>query len=65
MLISQDSQMPLARLLPLTLLLAILSGCASDGSSSSWSDIAILPNMTNVPTVHYTPDGFDTPYDYY
>ena len=57
--------MPLAKFISIILCVAGLAGCASDGTSTDWSDIAILPNMTNIPTVHYSPDGFDTPYDYY
>lgn len=57
--------MPTAKLLFLALLVANLAGCASDTTAPDWNGIAILPNMTNIPTVHYTPDGFDTPYDYY
>jgi hypothetical protein len=45
---------------------ATLLGCASQGSSDdSWSDIAILPDLTNVPEQHYTRDGFDPPFDFY
>ena len=57
--------MKFAKLLSIVFVVFFMSGCASDGSSADWSNVAILPNMTNVPTVHYTPDGFDTPYDYY
>ena len=57
--------MKLAKFFLITIIVFLAAGCVSDGSSVDWSNIAILPNMTNVPTVHYTPDGFDTPYDYY
>lgn len=53
------------KLLLIAFIASLLNGCASDGTAPDWSGIAILPNMTNIPTVHYTPDGFDTPYDYY
>lgn len=57
--------MPLAKLFLLTLLTGFIGGCANGGTAPDWAGIAILPNLTNVPTVHYTPDGFDPPYDYY
>ena len=57
--------MSLAKLPFIIVFVCSLAGCASDGTSADWSDIAILPNMTNVPDVHYTPDGFDPPYNYY
>jgi uncharacterized lipoprotein YajG len=57
--------MKFAKLLSIVFVVFFMSGCASDGTSADWSNIAILPNMTNIPAVHYTPDGFDTPYDYY
>jgi hypothetical protein len=65
MILLRDFHMHLAKLFSIILCVAGLAGCASDGSSADWSDVAILPNMTNIPTVHYSPGGFDTPYDYY
>jgi type IV pilus biogenesis protein CpaD/CtpE len=53
------------RFILLLALMASLAGCASNGNSDSWSDVAILPNMTNVPELHYTEDGFDPPFDFY
>ncbi len=44
---------------------ATLLGCASNGTYNGWSDIAILPDLTNVPEQHYTEDGFDPPFDFY
>ena len=57
--------MKFAKLFSIAFAAFVVSGCATDGASEDWSDVNILPNLTNIPTVHYTPDGFDTPYDYY
>lgn len=58
--------MSLTRLIFIVLIACTSAGCAGpDGSSDAWSDIAVLPNITNVPPQHYTEDGFDPPFDYY
>ena len=57
--------MSFAKFLSVIALAIVVTGCANDGTAPNWEGYAILPNMTNIPTVHYTPDGFDTPYDYY
>lgn len=61
------------RLIPIAFVISIMAGCActdqvctsSDGSTGTWSDVSILPNITNVPEVKRTPDGFDPPFNYY
>ena len=49
-----------------TAMTATLLGCAGNGlSSDDASGLAFLPNLTNVPEQHETPDGFDPPFDFY
>ena len=49
-----------------TAMTATLLGCAGNGlSSDDASGLAFLPNLTNVPEEHETPDGFDPPFDFY
>ncbi len=57
--------MQLNRFIFLIAMTATLLGCASNGTYNGWSDIAILPDLTNVPEQHYTEDGFDPPFDFY
>lgn len=61
------------RLIPIAIVISFMAGCACtdqvclspDGSPGLWSDVAILPNMTDDPGVKRTPDGFDPPFNYY
>jgi len=65
--------MSLSRLIVIFLLAGVTAGCACtdtvcmapDGSSDMWSDITILPGITNEPAPQRTRDGFDPPFNYY